>query len=95
MTVKTFFEAAEPVKSGLTVPQYLGTLAAHATKSHYDAPFASVVERRTYDGGATFAFMDSGTSSEALWQDRMTEILPKLGLTPAQVTIVPLEDVFK
>lgn len=31
ITLKTFFEAAEPIDANLTVPQYLGRLAAHAT----------------------------------------------------------------
>ncbi|RUP10910.1 replicative DNA helicase [Hyphomicrobium sp.] len=31
VTVKTFFENAEPIDSNLTVPQYLGRLAANAT----------------------------------------------------------------
>jgi replicative DNA helicase len=31
ITLRTFFESAEPINQGLTVPQYLGTLAANAT----------------------------------------------------------------
>src|SRR3990170_1107628 len=31
ITLRTFFESAEPISPGLTVPQYLGTLAANAT----------------------------------------------------------------
>jgi replicative DNA helicase len=31
ITLKTFFENAEPIDAGKTVPQYLGELAAHAT----------------------------------------------------------------
>ena len=31
ITLRTFFENAEPISPGLTVPQYLGTLAASAT----------------------------------------------------------------
>ena len=31
ITLKTFFETAEPIGSGLSVPAYLGQLAAHAT----------------------------------------------------------------
>lgn len=31
VTLKTFFETAEPIDAGLTVPQYLGRLAANAT----------------------------------------------------------------
>jgi replicative DNA helicase len=31
ITLKTFFETAEPIAPNLTVPQYLGTLAANAT----------------------------------------------------------------
>jgi replicative DNA helicase len=31
ITLKTFFESAEPIEPGLTVPQYLGRLAANAT----------------------------------------------------------------
>jgi hypothetical protein len=31
ITLKTFFESAEPIDANLTVPQYLGTLAANAT----------------------------------------------------------------
>jgi replicative DNA helicase len=31
ITLRTFFESAEPISSELTVPQYLGTLAASAT----------------------------------------------------------------
>jgi hypothetical protein len=31
LTLKTFFENAEPIDAGLTVPQYLGRLAANAT----------------------------------------------------------------
>ena len=31
ITLRTFFETAEPINQGLTVPQYLGTLAANAT----------------------------------------------------------------
>jgi replicative DNA helicase len=31
ITLRTFFESAEPISSNLTVPQYLGTLAANAT----------------------------------------------------------------
>ena len=31
ITLRTFFETAEPIAPGLTVPQYLGRLAANAT----------------------------------------------------------------
>ena len=31
ITLKTFFETAEPISSGLSVPAYLGQLAANAT----------------------------------------------------------------
>ena len=31
VTLKTFFENSDPIASNLTVPQYLGRLAAHAT----------------------------------------------------------------
>ncbi len=31
ITLRTFFETAEPISPGLSVPQYLGTLAANAT----------------------------------------------------------------
>jgi replicative DNA helicase len=31
ITLKTFFENAEPISPTMTVPQYLGTLAANAT----------------------------------------------------------------
>jgi replicative DNA helicase len=31
ITLRTFFESAEPISANLTVPQYLGTLAANAT----------------------------------------------------------------
>jgi replicative DNA helicase len=31
ITLRTFFETAEPIDQGLTVPQYLGRLATHAT----------------------------------------------------------------
>jgi replicative DNA helicase len=31
ITLRTFFESAEPIDESLTVPQYLGRLAAHAT----------------------------------------------------------------
>src|SRR4029453_2508278 len=31
VTLKTYFENAEPIDAGLTVPQYLGRLAADAT----------------------------------------------------------------
>jgi replicative DNA helicase len=31
ITLRTFFETAEPISANLTVPQYLGTLAANAT----------------------------------------------------------------
>jgi hypothetical protein len=40
------------------------------------------VQRKTVPAGADFWFMDSGTSSEQIWFDRMNEILPKAGLTP-------------
>ena len=33
ITLKTFFETAEPIDASLTVPQYLGRLAANATTS--------------------------------------------------------------
>jgi len=39
ITLKTFFEAAEPIDAGLTVPQYLGRLAANA---------ATIINARDY-----------------------------------------------
>jgi replicative DNA helicase len=39
ITLKTFFETAEPIDAGLTVPQYLGRLAAHA---------ATIINARDY-----------------------------------------------
>ena len=39
ITLKTFFETAEPIDAGLTVPQYLGRLAANA---------ATIINARDY-----------------------------------------------
>src|SRR5215475_5787467 len=39
ITLKTFFEAAEPIDAGLSVPQYLGRLAANA---------ATIINARDY-----------------------------------------------
>src|SRR5499427_8058765 len=39
ITLKTFFESAEPIDAGLTVPQYLGRLAANA---------ATIINARDY-----------------------------------------------
>jgi RecA-family ATPase len=39
ITLRTFFETAEPIDAGLTVPQYLGRLAAHA---------ATIINARDY-----------------------------------------------
>lgn len=62
-------------------------VAAHSTMTHYQAPFASSVKLQTVPPEPDFTFMDSGTSSEALWQDRMNEIVPKVGLTPKATAI--------
>jgi hypothetical protein len=58
-------------------------VTAHATQSHYQAPFASAVRLETAPAGADFAFLDAGTSSEAIWESRMNEILPAIGLVPS------------
>src|SRR4029453_16225241 len=39
VTLKTYFESAEPIDAGLTVPQYLGRLAANA---------ATIINARDY-----------------------------------------------
>jgi hypothetical protein len=57
------------------------TVTSEAAKVHYQDGYRGVVELRTVSPG-DFWFMDSGTSSEQIWFDRMNEILPKAGLTP-------------
>ena len=51
-------------------------------KVHYQTPFRGTIEMRTLTPGGAFWFMDSGTSSEQIWFDRMNEILPRAGLSP-------------
>jgi hypothetical protein len=58
------------------------TVATEAARVHYQEPFHGVVELRTAPAGGDFWFMDSGSSSEQIWFDRMTEILPQAGYTP-------------
>jgi len=58
------------------------TVATEAGRVHYQEPFHGVVEMRTAAPGRDFWFMDSGSSSEQIWFDRMNEILPKAGFTP-------------
>jgi hypothetical protein len=58
------------------------TVVAEAKKVHYQTAFHGVVEERTLSPGGELWFMDSGTSSEQIWFDRMNEIVPKAGLTP-------------
>lgn len=43
ITLRTFFEGAEPLNDGLTIPQYLGTLAAHATSIINVADYATLI----------------------------------------------------
>ncbi len=64
------------------------TVGAEAGRTHYSSPFSGVVQMQTAPGsGRDFWFMDSGTSSEAIWQARMNEIVPRLGLTPRATSI--------
>lgn len=50
ITLRTFFEQAEPISANLTVPQYLGTLAANATTiinaEHYGHTIYDLATRR-------------------------------------------------
>jgi hypothetical protein len=62
-------------------------VTTHATTSHYQAPFASAVKLETAPDGPTFAYMDSGTSSEAIWETRMTDVSLKVGLDPKPTAI--------
>ena len=55
--------------------------STHATTSHYVEPFASTVKVQTTNG-KTLRFGDAGTSSEAIWHDRIIDIATTLGLTP-------------
>ena len=43
ITLKTFFDNAEPVNPFTTVPQYLGRLAANATTTLYAADYAKQI----------------------------------------------------
>jgi hypothetical protein len=54
------------------------SVVAEAAKVHYQAPWSGIVQRRELAPG-DFWFMDSGTSSEQIWFDRMNEILPRAG----------------
>jgi len=58
------------------------TVVSEAGKVHYQGAFHGRVEMWTVTPGGDFWFMDSGTSSEQIWYDRMNEILPKTGFTP-------------
>jgi hypothetical protein len=65
----------------------LATIAFNAVQSeagrvHYQGAYHGVVEMRTAAPGGDFWFMESGTSSEQIWYDRMGEIVPKAGLVP-------------
>src|SRR5262249_52513958 len=61
----------------------LETVHAEAGKTHYRGDFTGgVVQLRRAPPGGDFWFMDSGTSSEHIWFDRMNEILPKTGFAP-------------
>ena len=55
--------------------------------THGTAPYASVVQLHTMPASKELLFMDSGTSSEAIWQERMNEIVSRLGMTPKPVAI--------
>ena len=57
-------------------------VVTEAGRAHYQEPFHGVVAMQTAQPGGDFWFMDSGSSSEAIWFDRMNEILPKAGFTP-------------
>jgi hypothetical protein len=57
------------------------TVESEAGKVHYQDPWRGVMEVRTATAPDLW-FMDSGSSSEQLWFDRMNEILPKAGLAP-------------
>jgi hypothetical protein len=58
------------------------TGVTEAAKVHYQTPFHGPIEMRSLPPGGAFWFMDSGTSSEQIWFDRMNEILPRAGLSP-------------
>lgn len=65
----------------------LRTVNAEAAAVHYQSPYQGVVQVETLPRGGAFAFLDWGTSSEALWEGDMSVILPKAGFTSAfQVT---------
>lgn len=63
-----------------------------AQVTHYTTPFPSVVERRTIAAQPELWFMSSGTSSEAIWFDRINEIVPKLGMNPKGTAIGACND---
>ena len=50
ITIKTFFENVEPIDANMTVPQYLGRLAANATTiinaAEYDRTIYELATRR-------------------------------------------------
>ncbi|MDD5306990.1 MAG: hypothetical protein PHU25_06685 [Deltaproteobacteria bacterium] len=58
------------------------SVVSEAGKVHYQGAYHGTVETRTLAPGGDFWFMDSGTSSEQIWYDRMNEILPRAGLAP-------------
>ena len=70
------------------------TVTTEARRVHYQEPFHGVVEMRTAPPGGELWFMDSGSSSEQIWFDRMSEILPKVGFVP-QGTQIPYTNPYK
>jgi len=70
--------AAAAIDAGFAYASVTG----EAGRTHYDAPYRGVVEVRSIDD-SKLVFIDSGTSSEQIWFDRMNEIAPKLGFVPA------------
>jgi hypothetical protein len=81
-----------PAKLDATVAARLASaardaVAADAKASHYTSPFGSVVSMQASTLSSPYTFMDSGTSSEAIWEQRMIEILSKMTITPNATTL--------
>lgn len=57
----------------------IDAVRSEAKRAHYATPWAGVVAVAPWSPTGTLRFMDSGTSSEAIWEGRMNEIVPRIG----------------
>lgn len=88
ITLKTFFENAEPIDANLTVPQYLGRLAAHATTIINAEDYG----RTIYDLAIRRALITVGEDMVNLAYDAPIDFPPETQIQDAETRLFDLAE---